>query len=196
MKIIALEGLDGSGKSTQIRLLQKFLHGKGFKAIVFKFPFYESPTGRLIKDYLEGKLDVSAETFDLLQTADKQTLQYQFNSWEEQGIDFLILDRYTLTQMVYGEANGVDLAWIKKLQEKLRKPDFEVYIDIPVSLSMERSGKTDRYEKDAEMLTRVRENYWKKILNKEGFFIDGTCTVDVVHAEIINRLKTVLPEIC
>lgn len=115
-------------------------------------------------DWLTNKWDVSQHTIELIMAADKQAQQEWIQSLEDEGYDYLILDRYTRSQMAYGIVNGIDKMWLSELQNYLRKPDMELYIDIPAEVSMQRKGKhnngeNDRYESDKEMLERVRSLY-------------------------------------
>lgn len=164
MRIIAIEGLDKAGKHTQAKSLVRELTNKGYKVAQSEFHRYETPTGRLIMDWLTCQWDASQKTIELIMCADKQAQQDWFQELDKNNYDFLILDRYTLSQVAYGIANGIDGRWILDLQKYMRKPDIDIIIDIPAEMSMSRKGKhnngdNDKYESDLEMLKRVRHNY-------------------------------------
>lgn len=164
MKIIGIEGLDKSGKHTVSKAITQYLKNKGFKVQHSEFHRYDTPTGKLIMDWLTNEWDVSQHTIELIMAADKQAQQEWIQSLENEGYDYLILDRYTRSQIVYGIVNGMDKMWLSEIQNYLRKPDMELYIDIPADVSMQRKGKhnngeNDRYESDKEMLERVRSLY-------------------------------------
>ena len=72
-KIIAIEGIDGSGKSIQSRLLAAKLQADNLQVAEFSFPNYDSPTGAKIADYLNGKLG-DVETFNAYEAAELFTL--------------------------------------------------------------------------------------------------------------------------
>lgn len=191
MKIISVEGLDKSGKHTQTELLKEYLQEAGYTVEKSEFHRYDTPTGELIMKWLRKEWDVDQKTIELIMTADKQAQQQWFDELDAQGIDFLILDRYTGSQQVYSYANGVGPMWTAALQQHMRKPDVEVFIDIPAEESMKRKGKhnngvNDRYESDLQLLTRVRELY----LDRNNIVINGNQSVTNVHNDIVKSLKS------
>ena len=117
MKIIAVEGLDKSGKHTQTNMLCQYLKDQGYNTIKSEFHRYDTPTGELIMKWLKKEWDVDQSTIELIMTADKQAQQKWFNELEQQGVDYLILDRYTGSQEVYSEASGIDPLWTHQLQK-------------------------------------------------------------------------------
>jgi len=176
MKIIAFEGLDKSGKNTSANHLVNYLKDKGSKVVIMDFHQYESPTGKLIMQYLQGTYDVSKETIELIMAADKQAKQDYFNQLNKEGIDYLILDRYTGSQLVYSKSLGNDEEWIKSLISKMISPDLEIILDVPPEVSMARKGKhnngeNDKYESDFKLLTMVRENYLKYVEESDNRYV-------------------------
>lgn len=188
MKIIAIEGLDKSGKHTQSELLKKYLISKGYKVEKSEFHRYDTPTGQLIQQWLYGKYDADQKTIELIMSADKQSQQFWFDKLERSGVDFLILDRYTTSQQVYSEANGIDPKWTKELQKFMRKPDVEIFIDISPEISMMRKGKhgdNDRYESNLKLLKDVRDIFLSKYIYK----IDGDNPMLKIHSDIIKLVE-------
>lgn len=194
MKIIAIEGIDKAGKATVCQLLTDRLNLIGYKAIKSEHHRYDTATGKLIMDWLTRKWDVSQKTIEMIMAADKQAQQDWFSQLDKEGYDYLILDRYTLSQAAYGVANGIQGSWIIELQRYMRKPDLDIVIDIPAEISMSRKGKhnngqNDKYESDLEMLKRVRENYksfstyYSAPVKK---IVDGTKSIEEIHNEIFN----------
>lgn len=191
MKLIAIEGLDKSGKHSQSELLKQHLEQQGHKVMKSEFHRYDTPTGELIMKWLQKEWDVDQKTIELVMSADKQAQQQWFDELEADGTDFLILDRYTGSQQVYSYANGISPMWTASLQRYMRKFDVEIFIDIPPSESMGRKGKhnngeNDRYESDLELLTNVRELY----LKRDNIVIDGMQSIDKVHFDIVESLKS------
>lgn len=197
MKIIAIEGLDKSGKYTASTLLAERLLLDGYRVVQSEFHRYDTPTGELIAKWLCGEWDVDQLTIELVMAADKQAQQQWFQELEESGnVDVLILDRYTASQMVYSQANGVDLEWASRLQDHMRQPDHEILIDIPAEVSMARKGKhnngeNDRYESDLELLKDVRKRYIDYIQpmlpefeTPDNLIVDGQKSIDNIHEDI------------
>lgn len=193
MKIIAIEGLDKSGKYTQSMMLRDRLEKDGFKAVYSAFHRYDTPTGKLIQEWLYKKYEVDQYTIELIMTADKQAQQKWFHELEfNEKVDFLILDRYIASQVSYGFAssNNKDWDWLLALQEKLRKPDLEILIDIPAEVSINRKGKyfgNDRYESDLNFLQTVRR-FYKVYFNGNWPIVDGKNTIDQIHSDIYNEV--------
>lgn len=198
MIIISLEGLDKAGKWSQSELLKEYLEDQGYKVIKSEFHRYDTPTGELIMKFLRKEWDVDQKTIELIMAADKQAQQNWFQELEQQGVDYLILDRYLASHQAYAVANGVDLDWILQLQKYSRKPDIEIYIDIDPEESMRRKGKhnngqNDRYESNLRLLTKVREFYWRRRSESFGYesewiFVDGKRSIEEIHQEIVQKL--------
>lgn len=190
MKIIALEGLDKAGKATQSRLLAEALQKQGVTVKQSEFHRYDTPTGELVAKWLRKEYPVDQITIELIMAADKQAQQQWVQSLEEQGVDVLILDRYTLSQFVYAQANGVDKNFALTLQRFMRQPDHNIIIDIPAEVSMNRKGKhnngeNDRYESDLAMLRKVRELYLTSV-KPTDLVVDGTKEIEEIHQAIYN----------
>jgi dTMP kinase len=135
---------------------------------------------------------VDQTTIELIMTADKQAQQKWFEELEAEGVDVLILDRYIGSQQVYSYANGVSPMWTAVLQQYMRQPDMELFIDVTAEESMARKGKhnngeNDRYERDFELLSKVRELF----LQRGNVKINGMQPIENVHADIVEALKGV-----
>jgi len=193
MKIIAIEGLDKSGKHTQSNMLVDYLRSEGYKVEKSEFHRYDTPTGELIMKWLRKEWDVDQRTIELIMTADKQAQQEWFKQLEKDGVDFLVLDRYTGSQKVYAAANEIELSWTNELQTYMKEPYLEFFIDIDPVESMKRKGKhgeNDRYESDLKLLERVRKLY--TILCNRIIVVNGMQSVDKVHEDIIREVESIL----
>ena len=163
MKIIEIEGLDKSGKHTQSKLLAEYLRSLGYKVVQSEFHRYDTPTGKLIRDYLYKTYETNDKTIELIMTADKVAQQEWFNQLRQEGVDFLILDRYIGSQMSYALAKGQSIDFVKTLASLVVQPNLSIMLDISPELSISRKGKhgeNDRYESDRAFLTKVREQYF------------------------------------
>lgn len=199
-KFIAFEGIDASGKTTQSKLLAKYL-----KAEFFSFPNYRTTSGKLIKSYL--KKEYSANTNERNNALIFQSLQYTNRLEAHESIfkalannRFIVADRYSVSGEAYGKAEGLNPFYLKKLSDSLLFPDIQILIDIPVEESFRRrpNRQGDRYEEDIKLLKRVRNNYLKIFKERQNdrwcsyFIIDGTGTVEEVHFEIQRILDGIL----
>jgi dTMP kinase len=185
-RIIALEGIDQSGKQTQTGLLERRLKQRGLKADSISFPIYESPAGQQIRRFLRGEREYPLEALHML---------YSLNRWENKAIihklvdraDFVIADRYTPSNLAYGVSRGLSLSWLKALDKGLPPADLVIVLDVPVPSSFARKTKDrDVHENDRRLLGRVRQTY-KKLAHRLGWkIIDATMPVGEVESVVWN----------
>ncbi|MCR6108686.1 dTMP kinase [Salipaludibacillus agaradhaerens] len=181
MMIIAVEGLDKSGKHSAVTSLYDFFLSKGLKVEQTSFPNYETPIGKLIGKWLKGDFLADEKTFELLQAADKQLGQTYIQECERQGVDILLIDRYVHTEWAYGAYDN-DERWLAELTRYMRLPDAAIYLDVEPEVSMNRKGKygdNDYYESDIERLRYTKNEYL--CLFEE--------TQDIVHTQIVDANK-------
>ncbi len=178
MKIIAIEGLDKSGKHTISERLAQHLKEQGFKVAKSEFGRYDTPTGKMIMNFLKGDKNIDNFTHQVLLYSNKQEQQAWFNQLEQEHYDYLILDRYTFSQFVYGNY-FIQEDYYKGLTQPaqykhqldsllamsngaLRVPDINIILDVTPETSMARKGQhgdNDRYESNKLLLSSVRNHY-------------------------------------
>lgn len=200
MIIIAFEGLDKSGKHSTSEMLYKALYEQGYNVEKSEFHNYSTPTGQLIRKFLDGEYKVNQYAIECIMAADKYAQIDWFKELEKET-DVLILDRYVLSQMVYGVANGVDIDFTLNLLEHLPVPNYHFFLDVSPEVSMSRKGKhgdNDKYEGDLELLTKAREKYLQvmEIEQADGkaMILDGTSPIDKLHEEILAATLSLLEE--
>lgn len=189
MKIIAFSGLDKSGKHTQTNKLADGLRSKGFKVVQSEFHRYDTPTGKLIQEYLYKRYNANDTVVELLMTADKVAQREWFEELRQDGVDFLILDRYVACQHSYGLAKGQDEKLVRMLSTLVEEPTLEILVDISPETSMSRKGQhgeNDRYESNRQFLSKVRTeyfNYFKENPNRRYVMRD----VDNLSVEQLSK---------
>jgi dTMP kinase len=96
----------------------------------------------------------------------------------------LLCDRYLASSVAYGEAQGLDTAWLVEIQKYLPQPDVTVLLDIsPDESARRKSSGRDRYERDLALLTRARNSYLRQAAS--GWVrIDADRDRDAVAAEV------------
>ncbi len=189
MALIVIEGLDGAGKSTQIRLLTEYLKGKGIKCNYLHFPRMDAPFfGEMIARFLRGELgdvnQVDPYVVALLYACDRMDASKMISEWLDNG-ETVILDRYVYSNVAFqcaklsDESEQIKLRkWIVDLEfdyYKIPKPDLNLFLDVPFQFTVERltenrkgedrdylKGKEDIHEKDLGFQERVRQIYLKQ----------------------------------
>ena len=116
-KIIVLEGLDKSGKTTQAHMLHDYLNDKNpDQAVLFSFPDYSTKIGQEIRSFLDGKVQYNAETKHMLLSANRWEKKENILESLKSG-KTIILNRYYQSNLVYGLANGLDFEWLSILDK-------------------------------------------------------------------------------
>lgn len=157
--LIAFEGLDQSGKQTQAELLRDRLTASGHWVKLLSFPDYGTPIGEEIERALRGARNYAPDVMQLLYVANRYEWRTEIERRRADG-EILICDRYLASSVAYGEAQGLDPAWLLEIQRYLPQPDLTFLLDIAPEVSAKRkTADRDRYERDLALLGRVRNSY-------------------------------------
>jgi dTMP kinase len=160
--LIAFEGLDQSGKQTQAERLRDRLIATGRTVRILSFPDYHTHIGEELGRALRGEREYGADVMQLLYVANRYEYRDQIASEREAGA-ILLCDRYLASSVAYGEAHGLDAAWLTDMQKYLPQPDLTILLDIPPDVSASRKmADRDKYERDLALLARVRECYLRQ----------------------------------
>jgi dTMP kinase len=192
--LIAFEGLDQSGKETQARLLGALLQQDGRRVRAVSFPDYETPIGREIRKALDGERDFGPEVMQLLYVANRFEWRPQMDAWLGDG-DVVVCDRYRASSVAYGEAQGLDAAWLEDIQRGLRPADVTVLLDIaPETAVARKSSGRDKYERDLALLGRVRQSYRQQAAADPGRW--ALVTAEAPREEVAKLVASaVLPRL-
>lgn len=192
--LISLEGPDGCGKSTQAKLLVKWLKSEGYEAKITREPT-DSPLGKTLRDSLNGKIDLSIEAEALLFASDRaQHVKDTIKPSLEKG-EIVVTERYLHSSLAYQPSRGLPLDWVKEINKYAIKSDLTIFIDIPIEIGYERTnseGKSDVFESDLELQKKVREAYKELAKEEDMPIIDGTKTKEKVRRRIIEEVKKLL----
>ncbi len=144
--VVAFEGLDQSGKQTQAERLAATLRGEGRRVEMLSFPEYHTAIGTEIGRALAGARDYAPDTLQLLYIANRYEFRPRIEAWLGGGA-IVICDRYVASSVAYGEAQGLDAAWVHDVQRFLPAPALTVLLDIPPEVSLARKqAARDRFE--------------------------------------------------
>jgi len=179
-KLIVLEGIDGSGKSTQTSLLLKRLKKEGYKTIALDFPQYREKSAGLLEEYLAGKYglagDVNPYAASIFYAVDRYDVSFKIADWLKKGI-IVVADRYVASNI--GHQGGKirsekELArfilWLYELEYdifRIPKPDRTFFLSLPPKLAQElcedperrKKKKKDIHERDPKHFLNTDKAY-------------------------------------
>ncbi|MBX7076205.1 MAG: dTMP kinase [Methanobacteriaceae archaeon] len=189
---IVFEGIDGSGKSTQINLLKNYLEKNGLKVECIVEPTDET-IGRLIREFLtheNATTDNMQKTLGLLFAADRMQLMNKIEAYENEG-KVVLGDRSFYSSLAYQEPQE----WIKEINKFAKIPDMVLLLDIDLDKSVERTTGIDEFE-NKEFLSLVQKKY-QKLGTENGNFkvINANNGVNLVSKDI-QKAVAPLFDIC
>jgi dTMP kinase len=192
--LIAFEGLDQSGKETQARQLRARIEQDGHRVHPLSFPDYATPIGQEIQKALAGEREFGPDVMQLLYVANRCEFRPKLDLWLSSG-DVVMCDRYRASSIAYGEAQGLDAAWLSEIQKYLPPADLTLLLDIAPETAVQRKATgRDRYERDMALLGRVRESYRRQAEQPGWVLINGEASKDAVReaveAAVLPRLKS------
>ena len=209
-KLIIVEGVDGSGKSTQVRLLEKWLRYRGIPVF-----FTEWNSSEQVKDIIsKGKKKnlLTPTTFSLLHATDFAA-RYERNIYPLLRSGYVVLaDRYIYTAFARDVVRGCDPQWVRHIYGLTVKPDIGFYFRVPVDVSFDRIVKNrprlkyyeagmdlnlsnDPYESYRIFQGRIIDEY-ESMVEKEGLtVIDGTKDIEEQQELMRQKVLEVLPQL-
>ena len=220
-KLIVIEGTDGSGKSTQFRMMSQRLEKENVSFRHIVFPRYSEESSALIRMYLGGQFgskpsDVDAYAASSFYAVDRfASYKMDWGQWYEEG-GLVLSDRYTTSNAVHQaskepeEQQAAFLHWLYDFEYdklKLPRPDLTIYLDVPTDFtekmlrSREASTNTtaDIHEKDMTYLATCRET-GRKAAQYYGWTViqcvkDGAMrSIEDIHEEIYAHVLKCLED--
>lgn len=129
-KLIAIEGIDGSGKSTQTAFLVKRLRSAGYRVVALDFPQYGKKSAGLVEEYLSGKYgsakEVSPYQASIFYVVDRYDMNFQIREWLEQGV-IIVTDRYVGSNIGHQGGKTSSLRDRKKFFRWLYELEYEIF---------------------------------------------------------------------
>jgi dTMP kinase len=195
-RFIVLEGIDGSGTTTQLDRAVSFIASLGFPAVSTQEPS-RGPIGRLLREALLGQLTMPdgsrlrGGTMALLFAADRlDHLQREIEPNLAAGTS-VVSDRYLLSSLAY-QAEEADREWVAGLARGVLNPDLTILLDLPVEVAARRRAAAgrpiERYDADS-YLAKVAANYRELARQDPSVVVlDGTCSKDEVTQALCRAL--------
>ena len=196
---VSFEGIDGCGKSTQVKLLMEKLYDRKIKAFLVR-----EPGGSKIAEHIRSILldnknnNMSSQTEALLMTASRAQLTREVILPKLDNGYVVVADRFQDSTIAYqGGGRGLDVSFLRDLNlfatEKLI-PDLTFYIDVTAEEGFRRANKTkfDRIENAGKHFqSKVRSEYLKLVKKepKRVILVDGKGSIEKIHSIIWNKIS-------
>jgi dTMP kinase len=190
--LIVIEGLDGSGKSTQAAILARRL-SRSHKVMLTAEPS-SGKIGNFVRNcclYGDKRLPTEAEA--LLFAADR--VEHVYNEIKD-ALDegtLVICDRYVYSSLAYQGSAGLSLDWIKAINARALQPDFGIFIDVAPERVIERLHRKKSVMETLETQRKVREVYLKFVEKGELVRVEGDqprdAVADALYAKVLELLK-------
>lgn len=185
--LVAFEGLDKSGKTTQANLLTENLLMNNFPTEMWRYPNRTTEIGKLINSYLNKQIELDDHAIHLLFSANRWETVNQMKEKLNDGIN-IILDRYVYSGVAYTQAKNstvFDVEWCKQCDKGLPKPDYVFFLNRNEIVN----GCEERYE-STEFQKKVYENFLKILKNEQNVTFLKESSIETVHKSIFNRIQS------
>ncbi len=189
--LIVFEGIDGSGQTTQSKLLADYLISKNYKVFLTKEPT-NNEIGKLIRKILNKEIEFDNLGLQLLMMADRAYHMKEIRNYLKNNY-IVICDRFWFSTVAYGAEDEKMFKILFKINSILFGfPDFLIILDVDPEIALKRKNAKEIFE-NVEKLKKVRENYLKieKTAKKytNVFLIDSSKSIEEVQKEIRERLN-------
>jgi len=190
---IVFEGIDGSGKSTHIRLLCDALRRQGHDVLRTSEPS-RGRIGRFIREYVEHRRNrLSPEIEALLFAADRFEHVKQIIAPALEAGRIVISDRYLHSSLAYQGAAGVSLEWIREMNRFAPRPDLCILLDVRPETGLGRMSQRRRTVFEVYTFQqRVRNLYLRFVEQGELVKVDADRPVDEVQQEVSSLVRNLL----
>jgi dTMP kinase len=187
-KIIVLEGIDKSGKTTQSKLLVDYISSTtSHKAVQMNFPNYSTFSGIEILRHLKGQTVYNPHALHVLFTLNRYEEKPVIERLLDEG-SIIVMNRYYQSNIIYGLADGITRhEWLESLDGQMPQANLIIILDISVEESMSRNSNPDVNEQDRDYLRKVR-SYFIKYADAYGWKIvdANNKSKEEIHMEVIK----------
>ncbi|WP_456474494.1 dTMP kinase [Candidatus Pyrohabitans sp.] len=195
MLLIAFEGIDGSGKGTQAKLLSGWIRSKGYDTFLTREPT-DGAIGKLLRESLRTRC-FDSRTEALLFAADRSEHLREIMRKLHEG-KVVITERYFYSSLAYQSASGLEMSWLREINSFAPEADLVLYLDVEPEVALERISslnslraslrEREHFER-REFLSRVRQIYLTLAEDSENFvIIDASGSIDEVQNAIRRRV--------
>jgi dTMP kinase len=195
-KFIVFEGLDGSGQSTQAKLLSDFLNKNNFQTILTKEPTKDSKVAGKIKEILGKKIKIKPEKLQELFVEDRREhLEKTIIPALKSG-KIVVCDRYFFSTFAYGKSEELDLEWLIKMNDEFLLPDITFILKVSPRVCVQRIEERGEGKQFFEIEDKL-EKVWQTFeilpnLFENVYLIDGEKSIDEVFSEVKELISSEL----
>lgn len=197
--LIAVCGLDGAGKSTQINLLENWFNDNNLVCETTRQPTKYYREDERVRNYLDNGVCPDMKSIALLAAADRRWhLETYIEPKIAKNIN-IISDRYLYSSLAYFKVRGLDENFIRMINGEIRKPDVIIFLDLKAEETVQRVKIRDnnnlKYEeRNIEIFKEVRKTF-HDILPEDTIIIDATQSQERVHSIILDNVIKKIKEV-
>lgn len=186
--LVVIEGIDGSGKTTQVEFLKEYLASQGLTLQIVSFPRYEDNIyGKLVRRYLKGEFgdltEVNPYLMALVYAGDRSLAKFQIEKWLDEG-KLVLANRYVSSSKAHLGANLPEdkrekfIRWIDELEYKtngIPKEDLTIFLDVDPKIGQNNvsDGLPDLHEDNLKHLTETSKIYLELAKKESDWYIAG-----------------------
>ena len=194
--LIAFEGCDKSGKTTQAAKLVGKLLDEGKQVMIVTFPDKTTPIGAIIDSYITSTRQLDDHAMHLLFSANMWEVEQEILSTLQKGTS-VVIDRYAYSSIAFSAAKEcLNLEWCKQPTTGLPKPDLVCFLDVTEEVAMQRTNLNGGWntkplvqEKMREIFTKLSDVSWVTVPSEGTFDEVGQKLYDLVKMELDKALK-------
>lgn len=188
-RMIAIEGPDKHGKATQAKMLAHALRRFGDRVKLIEVPFDDRLTHKLIYKMLRnGSAKRYPNVFQCVQFINKLICQFTYLAWLQLTCDYIVLDRWSLSAVVYGDESGANRVFNRLMYYLLSVPYITIILK---GTSFKRNSVDDVFEKDSDLQEAIKCGYseWAYHHFIDCVLVDNVGDREVVHDRIMKVLQ-------
>lgn len=210
---IVIEGIDGSGKTTQIELLKQALASQGLALEAISFPRYEDNVyGKLVRRYLDGEFgsinEVNPYLMALSFAGDRALAKFQIEQWLRDG-KVVLVNRYVSSSKAHLGANLAEekraefIDWLDELEYQnngIPKENLTILLSVDPKIGQQNTVNQDIHEKNIKHLEEANKIYLELAKKDSSWYVidcmqaDGMRSREDIHQEIMHILQNKLDE--
>lgn len=189
-QFVTVLGVNNTGKTTQIKLLEEVLTKRGYKVVLVKYPVYDlSPTGEEINEVLRkgNPQKLNPKQIQELYAQNRRDFQPQLEKLLEEN-DFVLAEMYSYSGVCFGMADGVSKDDLLAMNQELLEPDISILLD--GFRYLEAKEKGHYFEEDFEKVQKTRE-YHLAFAEELGWkIINSRQSIPSIHQALLDILVT------